>query len=81
VGAGAHLVPTAGPGDPVRHLAQRRTLGRWSAARLVALEAGVALLAVGVPLGVPVATVAGAVVAGGSVVASVGLLASAVRGA
>jgi len=79
VGAGSHLVPTAGPGDPIRHLAQRRTIGRWSAARLLALETGVALLAVGVPLGLPVATAVGAVVAGGSVVASVGLLASAVR--
>ena len=79
VGAGSHLVPTAGPGGPVRHLAQRQTLGRWSAGRLLALEAGVALLTVGLPLGLPVATVIGAIAAGGSVVASVGLLVTAVR--
>lgn len=40
VGAWSHLLPAVGPGDAGRHAAQRRTLGRWAAPRLVAWNAG-----------------------------------------
>ena len=47
-----HLVPAIGPGDPAAHARQRTTLGRWSTVRLVAANAGVGLLALGLlPLG------------------------------
>ncbi len=48
-----HLLPSIGPGGPADHAVQRRTLGRASRTRLVALNAGVALVAVGWPLGAP----------------------------
>lgn len=44
VGTMAHLLPAIGPGDPVRHAAQRRLLGRVATARLAALNAGAGLL-------------------------------------
>jgi nitrite reductase (NO-forming) len=47
VGAMTHLLPAIGPGDPVRHAAQRGLLGRAAAARLVALNAGAALVTLG----------------------------------
>jgi hypothetical protein len=46
-----HLLPSIGPGGPADHAVQRRILGRASRSRLVALNAGVALVAVGWPLG------------------------------
>lgn len=74
-----HLLPSIGPGTPVQHAAQRRALGRLATPRLVALNAGVALLAVGWPTAVAGATLVGAVLAGTAVLASVGLAARAVR--
>jgi nitrite reductase (NO-forming) len=47
VGAMTHLLPAIGPGDQVRHAAQRRPLGRAATARLVALNAGAALVTLG----------------------------------
>jgi len=47
-----HLLPSIGPGGPVDHAHQRAILGRVSGLRLLALNAGVALLAVGWPLGI-----------------------------
>jgi hypothetical protein len=41
----SHLVPAVGPGDPAAHAWQRVVLGRWATARLVAADAGIALLA------------------------------------
>ncbi len=46
-----HLLPAVGPGSPIAHARQRRILGRAAAARLLALDAGCLLLAVGLPLG------------------------------
>ena len=47
LGAMTHLLPAIGPGDPVRHAVQRRTLGRGAMIRLMALNAGVTLVALG----------------------------------
>jgi len=47
VGAMTHLLPAIGPGDQVRHAAQRRLLGRAATARLVVLNAGAALVTLG----------------------------------
>jgi nitrite reductase (NO-forming) len=48
IGSWTHLVPSIGPGDQATHARQRAILGRGSTARLVLLNGGVALLAVGV---------------------------------
>jgi nitrite reductase (NO-forming) len=74
-----HLVPSIGPGGPPEHAAQRTTLGRWATPRLLALNAGVALLATGWPAGIAAAEAAGGALAGIAVVASVALAVSAVR--
>ncbi len=47
IGAMTHLLPTIGPGDPVRHAAQRRLLGRWATVRLVVINVGAALVTLG----------------------------------
>lgn len=47
IGALAHLTPTVGPGDPVRHASQRQLLGRWANARIGLLNLGAAGAAVG----------------------------------
>lgn len=46
VGSWSHLLPAIGPGSPVQHAWQRRVLGRAATVRLVAFQAGVALLAI-----------------------------------
>ena len=51
IGAMAHLAPTVGPGDPMRHATQRRLIGRWARARIVLLNAGAVGVAVGFGLG------------------------------
>jgi nitrite reductase (NO-forming) len=79
IGSWTHLLPSIGPGGPREHAVQREVLGRAATPRLVALNAGTALLALGWPLGLAVATGAGALLAAGAVVASVGLAASALR--
>jgi nitrite reductase (NO-forming) len=87
IGALTHLLPAIGPGDPIRHAAQRRTLGRAAAVRLAALNAGAALMTIGFGP----AAVAGGGPAGSTLVAlglagaaigiggSIGLLALAAR--
>ena len=74
-----HLLPSIGPGGPVEHAVQREVLGRAATPRLVALNAGAALLAVGWPLEIGALAGAGALLAAGAVVLSVGLAASALR--
>jgi hypothetical protein len=76
-----HLLPAIGPGDPIRHAAQRRLLGRGALGRLLALNAGALLLTLGtyLPTQAPLATPAGLGLAGVAVVSSVGLLALAAR--
>jgi hypothetical protein len=50
VASASHLLPAIGPGDPVAHARQRALLGRLAGLRLVTADAGVALLAIGIPL-------------------------------
>lgn len=50
VASATHLLPSVGPGDPPAHARQRRLLGRGATVRLVAANAGAALLAIGLPL-------------------------------
>jgi nitrite reductase (NO-forming) len=86
VGAWTHLLPTIGPGGPVLHAAQRTGLGRASTARLVAWQAGTALLAAGAVAdgwaaaagAGPALVTAGGLVVGAAAIASVMLLARAV---
>ncbi|HEX4898333.1 MAG TPA: hypothetical protein VFV53_08270 [Candidatus Limnocylindrales bacterium] len=47
VGAMTHLLPAIGPGDPLRHAAQRRLLGARAVFRLVLLNAGALLVTAG----------------------------------
>jgi nitrite reductase (NO-forming) len=73
-----HLVPAVGPGDQATHARQRATLGTAAEGRLVALNIGVAGIAVAVPLGwSAVAAVSGAVLVA-AFVFTAGLLARAV---
>ena len=46
-----HLLPAIGPGGPVGHAARRVVLGRVATVRLLALNVGTALVAVGWPIG------------------------------
>jgi nitrite reductase (NO-forming) len=74
----SHLIPAIGPGDPAAHARQRALLGRVAEGRLVALDVGVAALAVGVPLGVVPLVAVGALVAAGGFVPTALALAGAV---
>jgi hypothetical protein len=67
-----------GPGDLAAHGQQRRLLGRWATGRLIAVDAGVAALSVGLPLGSDLLIVAGIALAGVSLAATALLLALAV---
>jgi nitrite reductase (NO-forming) len=73
IGSWTHLLPSIGPGGPVEHAVQRVVMGRAAAPRLLALNVGTALVAVGWPLGLPWLAAAGVGLAGAAVVASVGL--------
>lgn len=75
-----HLLPSIGPGGPPDHARQRIVLGRIATARLVALNGGAALLAVGWPGGLPALALTGGLLAGGAVVSSVALALAALRG-
>lgn len=50
VGSWTHLLPSVGPGDQRVHARQRTVLARGTDGRLVLLNAGVAILAVALPL-------------------------------
>jgi nitrite reductase (NO-forming) len=79
IGSWTHLLPSIGPGGPREHGLQRQVLGRVATPRLVALNLGVVLLAVGWPTGLGVPAAVGTLLVAASVVASVGLAASALR--
>lgn len=79
IGSWTHLLPSIGPGGPVEHAVQRALLGRAAAPRLLALNVGTALVAVGWPLGIPWLAAAGVGLAGAAVVASAGLAWSALQ--
>ena len=74
-----HLLPSIGPGGPVDHARQRVILGRVATPRLVALNAGVLLLAVGWPMGIAAASGVGAALAGAALLATVALTIGALR--
>jgi hypothetical protein len=74
-----HLVPSIGPGGPVEHARQRVILGRVATVRLLALNAGVVLLAVGWPMGLASLAGAGAALAGAALLATVVLTVGALR--
>ncbi len=57
-----HLVPAVGPGNLVAHARQRRMLGRLSGVRLIAANAGIAALAIGVPLRIDSLVTTGALI-------------------
>lgn len=75
VGSWTHLVPAVGPGDMRLHARRRTVLSAGAGARLVALDAGVALMAVGVPLGDRALVATGAVLAGAALLGALLLLA------
>ncbi len=74
-----HLLPSIGPGGPVAHARQRVVLGRLSTPRLVAFNVGVALLALGWPLGIPVLVALGSILAGASMAGTLSLAVVALR--
>jgi nitrite reductase (NO-forming) len=74
-----HLLPSIGPGTPVQHGRQRAILGRIATPRLLALNAGVALLAIGWPMEIAWAVAAGGLLAAAAVVTSVALALVALR--
>lgn len=65
VGALSFLVPAVGAGSPERHARQRGILGRVGPARLIALNAGVALLTTWTLLGEPAGVAGGGVLVAG----------------
>jgi nitrite reductase (NO-forming) len=79
IAAWTHLLPAIGPGGPVLHAARRVVLGRWATSRLVAFNAGVAMVALAWPQeSWPVAGT-GLVLVAGSVLVSVALAVVALR--
>jgi nitrite reductase (NO-forming) len=77
----SHLLPSIGPGDPPAHARQRQLLGRVATARLLGLNLGTALLAVGLPADLASVSVVGALFVGASAGISVALAAAALLGA
>jgi nitrite reductase (NO-forming) len=73
VASWTHLLPSIGPGGPVEHAVQRALLGRAAMPRLAALNAGVAMLALGWPTGIAALAAGGALLAAAAVVVSAGL--------
>jgi len=74
VGAWTHLLPAISGGSPRRHARQRSLLGIAVAPRLIAMNGGVALLAVGFATSTPAPTEAGAVLLVGALLIGLGLL-------
>lgn len=80
VASSAHLLPSIGPGDPPAHARQRRLLGRVATARLLGLNLGTALLAVGLPADLAWVSTAGTLLVAASVGTSFVLAAAALLG-
>ena len=74
-----HLLPSIGPGTPVQHGRQRAILGRVATPRLLALNGGVALLAIGWPMGLAAPAAAGGMLVAAAVVVSAVLAVVALR--
>jgi nitrite reductase (NO-forming) len=65
-----HLVPSIGPGDAATHGRQRRVLGNLALTRLLVINAGTALLALGLPENSTVIAAIGIALIGGGVLAT-----------
>jgi len=78
-GSWTHLVPAIGGGGPAGHAARRVVLARWATVRLVALNVGTVLVAVGWPAGLVPVALAGAFLAAAALGASLALAAAALR--
>ena len=74
-----HLLPSIGPGTPVQHGRQRAILGWVATPRLLALNGGVVLLAIGWPMGLVAPAAAGGTLVAATVVVSVALAVVALR--
>lgn len=70
VGSWTHVLPAIGPGDQARHARQRAVLGISAVPRLLAWNGGVAILAIGLPLGATPLVAGGAVIAGSAVLSA-----------
>ncbi len=79
VASATHLVPAIGPGNPAAHARQRHTLGLRSTLRLTVINAGVAALSVGLPLGLGPLTAVGMLAVAAGLAATAGLLGAAIR--
>jgi nitrite reductase (NO-forming) len=79
MGSWTHLVPSIGPGGPVEHARQRVVLGRAATGRLLALNGGVAMVAIAWPAGLGALATFGGALAAAAVATSVVLLAAALR--
>jgi nitrite reductase (NO-forming) len=71
VGSATHLLPAIGPGGPAAHRALRGALGRWPLIRLAGLNAGAALLGVGMIQGSEPLSASGLLLAVAAVTATV----------
>jgi hypothetical protein len=74
-----HLLPSVGPGGPVEHARQRVVLGRVATLRLLGINGGAALVAIGWPMGIAWAVSVGASMAGAALLATVVLTVLALR--
>jgi nitrite reductase (NO-forming) len=79
IGSWTHLLPAIGPGGPVLHARRRVILGRLATPRLLALNGGALLAAIGWPAGIPGLAVPGVLLAGAAVLASGALAVVALR--
>ncbi|HET6379843.1 MAG TPA: hypothetical protein VFH63_02250 [candidate division Zixibacteria bacterium] len=77
VGSWGHLLPAVGPGDMETKARQRQLLARWATPRVVAWNAGLALLWPGFGFGLLPLIAAGAVLFGLAALSALGLLGAA----
>jgi len=75
--AWGHLLPAVGPGDVASRARQRDLLSRLATPRVVAWNAGIPFLWIGVGLGVPTLIGTGVVLLGAALLAALALLAAA----
>jgi hypothetical protein len=78
VGSWTHLVPAVTPGDPAAHARQRRILAVGSRTRLVAWNAGIAALWIGIALELTAVSALGGALLGAVVAVSVATLGASV---
>lgn len=74
VGSWTHLLPAISGGSPRRHARQRGILGIAAVPRIIAMNGGVALMAVGLAMSIPAPMEAGAVLVAGTLLIGLGLL-------